>query len=155
MSVMVFSRSRYPAGRSGTTVIVATTMTAAAAGARRLTKKTWTARRLPTSVKNPARENVTITVAMLRISAPAARLRATAPLESASSAPAMGMMRFKVSARSLGFPGESGVAGDPLDAFDTACRGTLPIESAEADDRDAGWNREPGPTRMFGVVAAW
>jgi len=104
MSVMVFNRSMYPEGRSGTTVMVAITMTAAAAGARRLTKKITDSTPIAESVRKPALENVTMTVATPSVSATAARLRATAPLESANSAPAIGMMRFNVSARSLGFP---------------------------------------------------
>ena len=105
MSVMVFNRSRYPAGRSGTTVIVADHDDRRG---RRGTPLDEEDDRQHTDCRERQRtrpwRTSTMTVAMPRISAPAARLRATAPLESANSAPAMGMMRFKVSARSLGFP---------------------------------------------------
>ena len=55
-------------------------------------------------VRNPAREKVRITAGIATSSATAAATRPSAVRELNNSAPAMGMMRFKVNARSFGFP---------------------------------------------------
>ncbi len=59
--------------------------------------------KMAASARKPARENVMITAAALRSSAPVAISRGI-PRELSASAPASGMIRFSINARSLGFP---------------------------------------------------
>jgi hypothetical protein len=101
MSVIVLSRSKYPCG-SIVVAIASTTTTARSATGRRRPSTSTPTSPIAASVRNPARENVTITPAMPSSSAPPATRRGSHWRDITMSAAANGIRRLIISARSFG-----------------------------------------------------
>ena len=103
MLVIVLSLATYVFGSIAGTLSATSSSAIAAPPDRRLTSTTMNMMKIAASARNPARENVMITAAMLRSAVPAATSRGR-PRELRARAPASGMIRFSINARSLGLP---------------------------------------------------